>query len=401
MQVPFSPPDMGEAEIEAVSEVLRSGWITTGPKTAEFQDAISAYCQTEKTLCLNSATAGLELALKLFDIGPGDEVITSPYTFAATANIILHLGATPVFADVYEDDFTIDVDSVASLINEKTKAIIPVDFAGLPCRYTELMNLVKEKKELFQPKADTLQESLGRILVVADAAHSFGAKINQEPSAKLADFTVFSFHAVKNLTTAEGGAITFSGIEKLGADEIYQKLRLWSLHGQSKDAFAKQKIGGWHYNIEVPGYKYNMTDIQAAIGLVQLSRYPKMIERRKELFENYQKAFTKVDDFILPVDGDKERASCYHLYPLRLKNPEIRNVFINAMGKVGIACNVHFIPLQLQPLYQKMGYSENDTPQAYTNFQREVTLPLFSIMSDEQQNYVIEQAIKTIKKIEH
>ena len=350
-KIQFSPPDITEEEIQAVSDTLRSGWITTGPKTKQFEKEIAEYCGVNKAICLNSATAGLELVLRLFGIGEGDEVITTPYTYTATASTILHTGAKVVFADVLPGSFNIDPESVAKAITSKTKAVIPVDIAGIPCDYDKLKNVLEEKKSLYNPKKGTLQETLCRPLLLADAAHSFGAEYKTcdgwKKSGALADFSVFSFHAVKNLTTAEGGAVTFNC-----DDEVYRQLQLLSLHGQSKDALAKMKAGSWRYSIELPGYKCNMTDIAAAMGLVQLKRYPAMLARRKEMFDLYKKSFAADDRFILPQESENFKSS-YHVYTLKIQNADeaVRDEIIAKCAENGVACNVHFIPLPMHPFY--------------------------------------------------
>lgn len=391
MKIPFSPPDITEREIQAVVEVLRSGWITTGPKTALFEEKIASYCQTEKAICLNSATAGLELVLRLFEIGEGDEVITTPYTFAATANVILHCGAKPIFADINQNDFNISLSEIEKKINPKTKAIIPVDFAGLPCDYDGILTLVKEKQSLFVPKKNTLQENLGRILVLADAAHSFGSLYKKRKSGSLADFTVFSFHAVKNLTTAEGGAITFSSFGDVSADSLYKKLKLLSLHGQSKTAIEKIKPGNWHYTIDLAGYKYNMTDIAAAIGLVQLERFdPEITPKRKKVADFYSQNISE-KDFILPILNDQTRQTNYHLYPLRVRIAEKRDSLIQKLAEAEIAANVHFIPLPMHPLYKNLGYRIEDYPNTLFCFEREISLPIHSFLEEEKLAYIVEK----------
>lgn len=397
MKISFSPPDIKEDEINAVVRVLKSGWITTGPETKAFEEDLAKYCKADKAVCVSSATAGMELILKLFGVGQGDEVITSPYTFASTANIILHCGATPVFADIDEKFGNINVKKVEELISEKTKAIIPVDFAGLPCDYKELYEIIERKKSLFKAQKGTLQEDLGRVLLLSDAAHSFGSTYDGKKTGALADFTVFSFHAVKNLTTAEGGAILFSAQSGIDIDEIEKKLRLFSLHGQSKSAFDKMQVGGWFYEIKEAGYKYNMSDLHAAIGRSQLKRYSGMDQRRKEIFKAYNEAFKKVEDFIIPILETGLKESNAHLYPLHLKDCSKRNAFIQKMGEKGISCNVHFIPLPMQPLYKNLGYDINNYPAAERFFETEVSLPIYPTLKEEELNYIIESAIEIIK----
>ena len=393
-KIQFSPPDITEEEIQAVSDTLRSGWITTGPKTKQFEKEIAEYCGVNKAICLNSATAGLELVLRLFGIGEGDEVITTPYTYTATASTILHTGAKVVFADVLPGSFNIDPESVAKAITSKTKAVIPVDIAGIPCDYDKLKNVLEEKKSLYNPKKGTLQETLCHPLLLADAAHSFGAEYKTcdgwKKSGALADFSVFSFHAVKNLTTAEGGAVTFNC-----DDEVYRQLQLLSLHGQSKDALAKMKAGSWRYSIELPGYKCNMTDIAAAMGLVQLKRYPAMLARRKEMFDLYKKSFAADDRFILPQESENFKSS-YHVYTLKIRNADeaVRDEIIAKCAENGVACNVHFIPLPMHPFYHGLGYKIEDYPNAYDMYKNEISLPVHTLMSDDDIAYVA----NTIKK---
>lgn len=390
MKVSFSPPSITQREIQMVCEVLQSGWITTGPKTKEFEEKLSSYCGIEKTLCLNSATAGLELVLRLMDIGPGDEVITTPYTFAATANVILHCGAKPVFADIREDDFNLDVSLLEPLINKKTKAIIPVDFAGIPCDYQSIYGLIEKKRKIFRPKKGSPQENLGRIMILSDAAHSFGSVYRGQKAGSLADFSVFSFHAVKNLTTAEGGAVCFNAIGGIDSAEIYKKLRLLSLHGQSKDALDKFKAGSWFYTIETAGYKYNMTDIAAAIGIGQLERFDSEITpKRKEIFHFYQNQIN--GNVIFPFEKDQEKEGNYHLYPLLLKDPAKRNPLIEYLAKNEIAANVHFIPLPLHPVYERLGYRMKDYPSAFKNFQREISLPIYPDLTQSQMEWVVQK----------
>lgn len=387
-KIQFSPPDITEEEIQAVCDTLRSGWITTGPKTKQFEKEIAEYCGVNKAICLNSATAGLELVLRLFQIGEGDEVITTPYTYTATASVILHTGAKVVFADVLPGSFNIDPNAVAKVITSKTKAIIPVDIAGIPCDYDKLKSVLEEKKSLYNPKKGTLQETLCSPLLLADAAHSFGAEYKTsdgwKKSGALADFSVFSFHAVKNLTTAEGGAVTFNC-----GDEVYKQLQLLSLHGQSKDALAKMKAGSWRYSIELPGYKCNMTDIAAAMGLVQLKRYPKLLARRREIFDLYKKSFGADDRFILPQESENFKSS-YHVYTLKIRNADeaIRDEIIARCAESGVACNVHFIPLPMHPFYSSLGFKIEDYPNAYDMYKNEISLPVHTLMSDEDIVYV-------------
>lgn len=398
MQVSFSPPSITDSEINAVIQVLKSGWITTGPKTREFEKLLSEYCGTTHTLCLNSATAGLELVLRLFDVGPGDEVITTPYTFAASSNVILHCGAKPVFADIKPDDFNIDPEQVFKLVSKKTKVILPVDFGGLLCDYNELKNIIELKKTKFRPKKNTLQQELNKILLLSDAAHSFGSTYNKTRTGTHADFTVFSFHAVKNLTTAEGGAITYGPLKFTDPDQILKKLKLLSLHGQSKDALDKMKSGGWQYTIETDGYKYNLTDIASAIGIEQLKRYDsEIIPPRKRIVEFYSSGIK--GHVIYPLFQTESKQSNYHLYPLRLKKPENRNRLIELLAADGIAANVHFIPLPRHPLYAKLNYDIRRYPVADNCFQAEISLPVYPGLTTEQSNYVVERINVHLKQL--
>lgn len=389
-KIEFAPPDITEAEIAAVTETLRSGWITTGPRVKKFEVQIADYCSQERAVCLSSATAGLELALRLFEVGPGDEVVTTPYTYAATANVILHTGAKPVFADV-KDDFNVDPEAVARVLSPRTKAVISVDFGGMPVDYDELKTVLDEFRG-WSPSAGTLQETLPRPLLLADTAHGFGAEYDGRKLGSIADMTVFSFHAVKNLTTAEGGAVTFGGpFCGMESDEIYKQLRLLSLHGQSKDALAKMKAGAWRYTIELAGYKCNMTDIQAAIGMVQLSRYDaEILPHRKAICETYLEGLAGDPRFVLPSFVTARKRSSYHLFPLRLSagNEKARDVLIDKMADAGIACNVHYIPLPLHPLYRGLGYRMEDYPKAAALYRSEVSLPVHSKMTTDDAKYV-------------
>ena len=389
--IPFSPPDIGQAEIDEVVDTLKSGWITTGPKTKQFEKDIASYCDTEKAVCLNSATAGLELILRLMDIGPGDEVITTPYTFCASANIILHVGAKPVFADVKKGEFNIDPQAIEKAITPRTKAIIPVDIAGWPCDYTEIEAALESKKSMYRPTSGTMQTKTDRPIILADAAHSFGSSYKNKKVGNLADFTVFSFHAVKNLTTAEGGAISFNAFKTIPAEEIYKKLMLLSLHGQSKDALAKMKAGSWQYQIEIPGYKCNMTDIQAALGLAQLRRFDtEMIPQRKKICDIYNNVFKNDGRFILPPFESAIKQGNYHLYPIRLNGADEskRNSVIEEMAKKKIAVNVHFIPVVMHPAYTGLGYSIDSYPNTFDMYRNEITLPVYSKLSLDDAQYL-------------
>ena len=388
-QISFSPPDITEAEIEEVAEALRSGWITTGPRTKKLEREIAEYCHTSKAVCLNSATAALELTLRVLGIGAGDEVITSAYTYTASASVIDHVGAKIILVDTAKDSFEMDYDALADAITEKTKAIIPVDLGGVPCDYAKLKNIVEEKKNLFRP-GNEIQKAMGRIAITADAAHAFGASWNGRPIGSVADFTSFSFHAVKNFTTAEGGAVAWNDIDGIDNEEIYHQYQLLSLHGQSKDALAKTKLGAWEYDIKGPWYKCNMTDIMAALGLVQMKRYPAMLERRKEIIGRYNEAFKDLNVQVLD-HYTAEHQSCGHLYILRLlgKDENTRNEFITKMAKRGIATNVHYKPLPMHTAYKKLGFDIKDYPHAYEQYKNEVTLPLHTKLTDEDVEFII------------
>lgn len=383
--IPFSPPDIGQAEIDSVVETLKSGWITTGPKTKQFEKDIAAYCGTEKAVCLNSATAGLELCLRLLDVGPGDEVITTPYTFAATANVILHTGAKPVFADVRKGSFNIDPDEIARRITTRTKAVIPVDIGGWPCDYDDIKTVLEQQQKKYHPRKKTLQEQFSQPVIIADAAHSFGAGYKNKKAGNLADFTVFSFHAVKNLTTAEGGAVTYNALNGVSSDELYQRLQLFSLHGQSKDAHSKMKAGAWQYTIEIPGYKFNMTDIMASIGIEQLKRMDsELIPKRKLLYQSYCETLKNDARFLQPPFSDTEKEHPFHLYMLRIEgaDEQRRAQIISNMAQEGVAANVHFIPVVMQPAYQKLGYSIRNYPNTFEMYRNEISLPLYSKLSE-------------------
>ena len=400
MNVPFSPPDISEKEIENVVEVLKSGWITTGPKTKEFENKIAEYCgnSSKKAVCLNSATACMEMALRLFGIGEGDEVITSAYTYTASASVVCHVGAKLVLVDTKKDSYEMDYEKLADAITEKTKAVIPVDIAGVMCDYDRIFEIVNAKKQLFNPQND-YQKKLGRILVLADSAHGFGAEYNGRRSGSVADFTSFSFHAVKNLTTAEGGAVTWNTVCGIDDEEIYKKFMLLSLHGQSKDALAKTQLGAWEYDIAAPYYKCNMTDIMAAIGLAQLERYPGMLARRKEIIKKYDEALIPLGIKTLEHYND-ERSSSGHLYLSRIPGitPEQRNEIIIKMAEAGIACNVHYKPLPMHTAYKNLGFDIKDYPNAYDLFVNEISLPLNTCLTDEMTDFVDEKFTGIVKK---
>jgi len=390
MKIPFSPPDMSQLEIDEVIDTLKSGWITTGPKTKLLEQKIAEYCNTSKAVCLNSATAAMEMTLRLLGIGEGDEVITSAYTYSASASVIYHVGAKIVLVDTGKDSFHIDYEQLEQAITEKTKIIIPVDIAGVMCDYDKIFEIVIRKQNLFNP-SNELQKAIGRVIVLADAAHSFGATYKDKQSGEVADFTCFSFHAVKNLTTAEGGAVTWRDIHGIDSEEIYKQFMLLSLHGQSKDALAKTKLGAWEYDIVYPAYKCNMTDIMASLGLAQLHRYPEILERRKQIIQMYDKALlnNKIDAL---KHYDDSFSSSGHLYLVRLlgKDEEYRNRVIEKMAEKGIATNVHYKPLPMHTAYKNLGFDIKDYPNAFDMYKSEITLPLHTLLTDEQVEYVVE-----------
>ena len=388
-KINFSPPDISEAEIQEVADALRSGWITTGPRTKEFEKRISKFCNTDVSVCLNSATACMEMALRVLGIGEGDEVIVPAYTYTATASAVCHVGASPVMVDCKKDSFEMDYDKMSEAITEKTKVIMPVDLGGIVCDYDKIFAAVEAKKNLFNPSND-IQKAFGRIIVVADAAHAFGAMWHGKMCGEIADFTSFSFHAVKNMTTAEGGALTWRSREGLNNETIYKQLQLLSLHGQNKDALAKTKLGAWEYDIIGTWYKCNMTDIMAAIGLQQLNRYPAILNRRRQIIEKYNEAFKDLPVTVL-IHYDNSHSSSGHLYLVRLigKNSEERNAVISKMAEMGVATNVHYKPLPMMTAYKNMGFDIKDFPNAYALFENEITLPLHTCLSDEDVDYVI------------
>ena len=398
MQIPFSPPDITEVEIEEVAAALRSGWITTGPRTKELERQVAERCGTERAVCLNSQTACAEMALRLMEIGPGDEVILPAYTYTATASVVQHVGATIVMVDCQKDSLEMDYDCVEKAITSRTKAIIPVDLAGIPCDYARLYDIVEAKRSLFRPNSD-LQAALGRVAIMADTAHSFGATLNGKPTGSLADFSSFSFHAVKNLTTAEGGALTWKTIPGVDNETIYKQLQLFSLHGQSKDAFAKNQLGAWEYDVIGPWYKCNMTDVAAALGLSQLKRYDAMLARRQEIIGRFDAALKPLGVQVLTHYTDRHRSSG-HLYMSRIPGitPQQRNEIIVKMAERGIACNVHFKPLPMHTAYKNLGFAIEDYPHAYAHFANEITLPLHTCLTDEQVAYVIENYTEILKE---
>jgi len=400
MNISFSPPDITEIEINHVIEVLKSGWITTGPKTKFFEKLIAEYSNTSKAICLNSATAAMELTLRVLGVGKGDEVITCAYTYTASASVIDHVGAKIVLVDSGKDSYHIDYDLLEASITEKTKVIIPIDIAGVMCDYDKIFQIVERKRNLFKPTND-LQKAMGRVTILADAAHSFGSTYKGKQSGAVADFTSFSFHAVKNLTTGEGGSLTWRDIDGVDSEEIYKRINMLSLHGQSKDALSKAKPGAWEYDIVSPAYKCNMTDIMAGIGLGQLQRYPQMLKRRRELIEMYDNAFKVLEVESLKHYSD-ESSSSGHLYLLRLTNKDenYRNSVIEKMAEQGISTNVHYKPLPMHTAYKNLGFDIKDFPNAVNQYKNEITLPLYSMLTDEELMYVVEN-LKLILRGKH
>lgn len=390
MHIAFSPPDITEEEIAEVVDTLKSGWITTGPKTKEFERKIAEFCHTSKAVCLNSATACAEMTLRVLGIGPGDEVITSAYTYTASASVVCHVGAKLVLIDTKKDSYEMDYDQLENAITEKTKAIIPVDIAGVICDYERIYEIVNKKKSLFHANNE-IQKKIGRIAIVADAAHAFGAEREGKRCGELADFTSFSFHAVKNLTTAEGGAVVWKDIEGVDNEEVYKRYMLLSLHGQSKDALAKTQLGAWEYDIVEPYFKCNMTDIMAAIGLAQMRRYPGLLARRKEIIEKYNEGLRGLPVDVLQHYGD-DFASSGHLYLTRIqgKKREECNEIIKRMAEYGVATNVHYKPLPMLSAYKKLGFDIQDYPNAYALFENAITLPLHTQLTDEEVDYIID-----------
>ena len=397
MTIPFSPPDITMQEAQEVTAALLSGWITTGARTKLFEEEIAQSCGTEKAVCLNSATACLETILQILGIGSGDEVITTPYTYTATASVICHVGATIRFVDTQKDSFEMDYEQVAACINERTKAVIPVDIAGVPCNYEKIFAAVESRRELFHPENE-IQKAIGRVAVIADSAHAFGAQWRDQKVGAIADFTAFSFHAVKNLTTGEGGALTWRNIAGIDNDSLYKEFQLLSLHGQDKDALERSEHNSWEYDIIYPGYKRNMTDITAAIGLTQMKRFPGMLARRKELITHYNEELKDENINMLSHYTD-EYISSGHLYMVRLlgRTSEERNEIIRNMASRGIATNVHFKPLPMMTAYQRLGFDINDYPNAYHFFENEITLPLYTKLTDEQVEYLL----RNFKEIIH
>lgn len=397
MKIPFSPPDIGEAEIAQVADTLRSGWITTGPKTKELERQVASFCHTSRAVCLNSATAAMELTLHQLGIGPGDEVITCAYTYTASASVVCHVGAKLVLVDCCKpsdggsDCYQMDYDALERAITPRTKAIIPVDLGGVVCDYDRIFEIVERRKALFTPSDNKIQQALGRVAVMADAAHAFGAQWHGRMCGEIADFTCFSFHAVKNFTTAEGGAVTWRDLPGIDNEEIYKNYMLLSLHGQSKDALAKTQLGAWEYDIVMPGYKCNMTDIMAAIGLAQMQRYPDLLARRRQIITRYNQVMDTLPVSYLRHYGE-DFASSGHLYLVRLngRDEQFRNDFIVKMAEREIATNVHFKPLPMHTAYKKLGFDIKDYPNAFAMYRNEVTLPLHTLLTDEQVEFLLE-----------
>lgn len=389
MRISFSPPDITEQEAQEVSRALLSGWITTGPRTKEFERQIADYCQAKKVVCQNSATACLESILRILGVGPGDEVITSAYTYTASASPVCHVGARLVLVDTQPDSYEMDYEKMAAAINERTKVVIPVDLGGVPCDYAKVAAAVESRRSVFCP-SNAIQEAIGHVVVVDDAAHAFGAKWHGQMIGTVSDFTSFSFHAVKNFTTAEGGALMWRPIRGIDDDELYREFQLNSLHGQSKDALAKTQLSAWEYDVLTPAYKSNMTDITAAIGLVQLKRYPQMLARRRELIARYDEALKGLNVQVRD-HYTSEYTSSGHLYQVRLlgKEAEERNEVINEMARREIACNVHFKPLPMMTAYKNLGFDIQDFPNAYNQFKNEITLPLHTRLTDEEVEYIL------------
>lgn len=398
MNIPFSPPDISELEVQEVAQALRSGWITTGPRTKQLEKNIAAYIGVNRCVCLNSQTACAEMALRILGVGAGDEVIVPAYTYTASASVVCHVGAKLVLIDCQKDSLEMDYAAVEAAITENTKAIIPVDLGGVPCDYDRLFAIAERKRSLFQPASD-VQQALGRVAIMADTAHAFGARKGENMAGAIADFSSFSFHAVKNLTTAEGGALTWRTIPGIDDEEIYKRLQLLSLHGQSKDALAKTKLGAWEYDVIGTWYKCNMTDVTAAIGLKQLERYPDMLRRRKQIIETYDQALRPLGVKTLEHYTDAH-ASSGHLYLTFVPGitPEQRNEIITKMAEAGVACNVHYKPLPMHSAYRNLGFDIKDFPNAYNHFAHEITLPLHTNLTDEQVAYVIGCFTKTLKE---
>ena len=397
--IPFSPPDIGDGEINEVIDTLKSGWITTGPKTKELERRLSEFTNTPKTVCLNSATAALELTLRVLGIGEGDEVIVPAMTYTASCSVIYHVGAKAVIVDIAEDSHEMDYDALANAITENTKAVIPVDLAGIPCDYNKIFEVVENKKHLFKANSE-YQEKLGRVAVVADGAHALGSTYKGKEIGSVADFTTFSFHAVKNFTTAEGGSVTWKQNENFDNEELYREYQIYSLHGQTKDALAKTKAGSWEYDIVIPGYKCNLTDIAASIGLVQLDRYPKLLERREDIISQYNKGFEGTRITALSHSSEDYK-SCGHLYITHVEGAtfEQRGEIITKMAERGISCNVHYKPLPLLTAYKNLGFNIENYPNAYNYYVKEITLPLHTRLSDEDIAVIIENFKEIVEEV--
>jgi len=398
MFIPFSPPDITEYEIEEVAKVMRSGWITTGPKTKELEKRLAQYLKVNRCVCLNSQTACAELTLRILGVGQGDEVITTAYTYTASASVACHVGATLKLIDIAKNGMEMDYDALEQAITERTKVIIPVDIAGVPCDYNRIFEIVEKKRSLFKANSD-IQKAFGRIIVLADTAHALGAQYKGKMVGSVADFSAFSFHAVKNFTTAEGGAVTWNSIKGIDDEVIYQKYQLMSLHGQSKDALSKAKKGEWEYDVIEPSYKCNMTDIAAAMGLAQLDRYEGMLSRRREIADRYDKAFKNLGIEVLNHENGDSK-SCCHLYITRVPgiNADQRNEIIEKMAKAGVCCNVHYKPLPMLTAYKELGFDIKNYPNAYKYFENEITLPLHTLLTDEQVEFVIGKYSAIVKE---
>lgn len=400
MNIPFSPPDITQTEIDKVTEVLKSGWITTGPATKLLEQKIAQLCNTKKAVCLSSQTTCAEMTLRVLGIGQGDEVIVPSYTYTATASVVYHVGATAVMIDCQKDSFEMDYKKLEKAINEKTKAIIAVDLAGIVCDYDKIFEIVQRKRSLFKPTDNKIQSALGRVAVISDAAHALGAKWHSKMCGEIADFSNFSFHAVKNLTTAEGGACTWREIKGVDSEEIYKQFMLLSLHGQTKDAFAKNQGSSWEYDIVDTNYKCNMTDVLAALGLAQLDRYQKMIDRRHEIINRYNEAFDGLPVQVLNHCDDTHKSSG-HLYFVRFtgKDADYRNAFYDKMKEKGVMCNVHYKPLPMLTAYKNKGFDIKDYKNAYDQHKNQLTLPLNTVLTDEQVEYVIDSFIETLREL--
>ncbi len=398
--IPFSPPRIDQAVIDEVTAALKSGWITTGPRTKEFEKRISEYCDAKTTVAVNSWTMGMQVLLHWWGLQPGDEVILPAYTYCASANVIIHSGATPVMVDISKEDFNISVEAIKNAITPRTKAIIAVDIAGYPCDYAQIFDVIAEKQALFTP-ANEKQEKLNRILLISDAAHSFGATLNGKRTGALADISSFSFHAVKNLTTAEGGALTFNLPEAFDHEKIYKDFCTFILHGQNKDALAKTQKGNWRYDVEEPGFKCNMTDLQAAIGLVELGRYQENLDRRKDIFQRYTNALKQTPWAIIPKYISEEKETCYHLYLLRIKDATEaqRDQIMQHIFDQDVSVNVHFQPLPILTAYKKRGYKMEDYPETWNKYSNEISLPVYYDLTDEQVDKVISTVISAVETV--